>query len=131
MTRLLKYAWAFPVTVVGLLLVAAAVLSGGSASVRGGVVEGHGGVIARLLRGNRLWRGGAAMAIGHVILARDARCLDRSRRHELGHVRQYERWGPLLLPAYLLVGCWLALLGYDAYLDHPFERAADDTGPAL
>ena len=61
------------------------------------------------------------MALGHVVLARDAACLARSRPHELVHVRQYERWGPLLLPAYWLIGAWLWCRGYHPYLDHPLE----------
>jgi hypothetical protein len=85
------------------------------------VVEAWGGAVGWLLRGGRLRRGGAAAALGHVILARDAACLDRSRPHELAHVRQYERWGPLLLPAYWLAGAWLRARGYDPYLDHPLE----------
>lgn len=61
------------------------------------------------------------MTVGHVILAWDVECMARSRAHELFHVRQYERWGPLLLPAYWLVSVWLRWRGYDPYLDHPFE----------
>lgn len=119
--RLVGYLWAFPVTAAGLLLALVAALSGGSAHWRGGVVEVSGGLVGRMLRGNRLWRGGAAMTLGHVILARDADCLERSRRHEAVHVRQFERWGPLLLPAYWLVGAWLWCRGYHPYLDHPLE----------
>jgi hypothetical protein len=125
--RLFGYLWALPVTVVGLLLALLAVLSGGSVHLRGGVVEAQGGLVKRLLRGGRSWSGGAAMALGHVILARDADCLARSRAHELAHVRQYERWGPLLLPAAWLIGCWLSWRGYDPYLDHPFEQEAADS----
>jgi hypothetical protein len=65
------------------------------------VVEASGGWARWLVRG------GAAMTPGHVILARDAECMDRSRVHELVHVRQYERWGPLLLPVYWLGSAWL------------------------
>lgn len=86
------------------------------------MVEAQGEFLRRLLTGNRLWPGGAAMTLGHVILARDQSCLDRSRTHELVHVRQYERWGPFLLPAYWLVAGWLKWRGYHPYLDHPFER---------
>lgn len=115
--RCIGYLWALPVTLVGLLLA----MSGGSVRVRGGIVESWGGPAAWLLRGGRWHRGGAAMALGHVILARDADCLARSRSHELVHVRQYERWGPLLPPAYWLIGAWLRLRRRDPYLDHPLE----------
>ena len=119
--RLVSYLWAFPVTVVGLLLALGAAATGGGLCLCGGVVEAYGGVVGRLLLGGGFHRGGAAMALGHVILARDADCLVRSRAHELAHVRQFERWGPFLLPVYWLVSAWLWCRGYDPYLDHPFE----------
>ncbi len=119
--RLVGYIWAFPVTAIGLLLALCAALSGGSVHLRDGVVEVTGGLVAWLLRGNRLLRGGAAMALGHVIIARDRACLEQSRRHELYHTRQFERWGPLLLPSYWLVSLWLRWRGNDPYLDHPME----------
>lgn len=119
--RLLGYLWALPVTVLGLALAALAGASGGSVRLRAGVVEASGGWVGRLLRGGRYRQGGAAVTLGHVILARDAACLARSRQHERAHVRQFERWGPLLLPAYGLVGVWLRLRGYHPYLDHPLE----------
>ena len=119
--RWIGYVWAFPVTAVGLCLALVAVVSGGTLHLRDGVVEVAGGLVGFLLRGNRRLRGGAAMCLGHVILARDAECLERSRSHELYHVRQFERWGPLLLPVYWLLAFWLWCRGYDPYLDHPFE----------
>ncbi len=122
MTRLIGYLWAAPVTAVGLVPALLAAATGGSVYVRGGVVEAQGGWLRRLLRG------GAALALGHVVLARDAACLERSRPHELAHVRQYERWGPLLLPAYWLVAGWLRLRGRHPYLDHPFEPAPREGG---
>lgn len=120
MTRFFAYLWASPVTAVGLAVALLAAATGGSVGLRGGVVEAHGGGLRRLLRG------GAAMALGHVILARDAACLARSRPHELAHVRQYERWGPLLLPAYWLVAAWLRFTSRHPYLDHPFEPPPRD-----
>jgi hypothetical protein len=50
--------------------------------------------------------------------------LDYSRRHELVHVAQYERWGPLFVPAYLACSAWMWLIGRDPYLDNPFEEEA-------
>jgi hypothetical protein len=119
--RLIGYLWALPVTIVGLLLGLGALFSGGSFRWRNGIVEVAGGMVAFLLRGNRFWQGGAAMAFGHVILARDAKCLEKSRSHELGHVRQFEKWGLLLFPVYWLISAWLWWRGYHFYLDHPFE----------
>lgn len=119
--RLLGYLWALPVSLVGFVFALLAVVSGGSLQIRRGIIESTGGLTGRLLRGNRIGRGGAAMTLGHVVLARDADCLERSRPHEILHVRQFERWGPLLLPAYWLVGAWLWFRGRDPYLDHPLE----------
>lgn len=119
--RLIGYVWASPMTAIGLVFAVAAMLSGGSARLRSGVVEVTGGLVRWLLHGNKLWRGGAAMAVGHVILARDPECMEASRPHELYHVRQFERWGPLLPPAYWLVSAWLWFRGYHPYLDHPWE----------
>lgn len=118
---LIGYLWALPVTAIGLFFACAAASSGGSVRFRDGVVEVVGGVVGWVLRGNRFWQGGAAMTLGHVILTRDFECLERSRAHELCHVRQFERWGPLLLPAYWVIGAWFWFRGCHAYLDHPFE----------
>ena len=64
-----------------------------------------------------------AITFGHVVLAVDE--LDpETMRHELVHVRQYERWGPLFVPVYLLAGLATGLRGRHPYRDNPFERAA-------
>jgi hypothetical protein len=128
MLRLLTYLWAAPASLLGLGLAVVAAASGGRMRLQGGLIEVSGGLPGRLLRGNRLWRGGAAMVLGHVILARDQACLERSRAHEMAHVRQFERWGVLLVPTYVAVAWWLALRGYDPYMDHPFEREAFGRG---
>lgn len=119
--KVLGYIWAFPVTVVGLIIALVTVLTGGRAEMRAGVVEVSGGILSRILRGGRIFPGGAAATLGHVILARDQDCLDRSRDHERFHVRQFERWGILLLPVYWLIAIWLRIRGYHPYLDHPME----------
>jgi hypothetical protein len=64
------------------------------------------------------------MTLGHVVIGRDPVVLDRCRKHEWVHVRQYERWGPLFLPAYLLCSAWLWWHGRNPYLDNPFEVEA-------
>jgi hypothetical protein len=126
--RPLAYAWAFlPGTLIGLLCVPLAVLGGGRCRVVRGCIETHGGLVTRFLRGGLPWiGGGAAMTLGHVILGQDERCLERSRDHEHVHVRQYERWGPLFLPAYLSASAWAWFRGRSAYFDNPFEREAFD-----
>jgi hypothetical protein len=121
LVRFVGYLWALPITLVGLALALLALASGGALRLHGGVLEAWGGLVGRLLCGSRLHQGGAAMTLGHVILARDATCLARSRKHELLHVRQFEWWGPLLLPVYWFVSVWLWCRGYHPYLDHPLE----------
>lgn len=69
-----------------------------------------------------------AITLGHVVLGTHAQELDRLRAHERVHVRQYERWGPLFLPAYLMAGAWQVLRGRNAYWDNPFEVEARQLG---
>lgn len=66
------------------------------------------------------------MTLGHTILGRSECDLDLCRAHELIHVRQYERWGPAFLPAYLGCSAYLWLRGKNFYRDNPFEREAFD-----
>ena len=40
------------------------------------------------------------------------------------HVRQFERWGPFMGPAYLLSSLYLWITGGRPYRDNPFEREA-------
>ena len=65
-----------------------------------------------------------AMTLGHVIWGCDELCLARCRDHEQVHVRQYERWGPLFIPAYLIASLVAHRRGLDPYFDNPFEREA-------
>ena len=67
------------------------------------------------------------MTLGHVVWGRDQACLDDTRDHERVHVHQYERWGPLFIPAYLLSSLYMKLRGRHPYWDNPFEREAFET----
>ena len=69
-----------------------------------------------------------ALTLGHTILGQTDAALDISREHEMVHVRQYERWGPLMGPAYLGCSLVLWLAGRRAYRDNPFEREAYGEG---
>lgn len=122
--RALAWLWAAPGTLIGLPLVLLARATGGGAIVRGGTIEAHGGLILPVLE--RLGRGRTvdAMALGHVVLGRDEVSLAACRAHELAHVRQWERWGPLFLPAYFGASLWALLHGRDPYLANVFEREA-------
>ena len=121
------YVWAAPATLIGLSLIPMAWMQGGRASVVDGVIEAHGGILTKMLRVGLPWIGsGAAITLGHVVWGCDQACLDISRRHERVHVRQYERWGPLLIPLYLAAAAIAAYRGLDPYRDNPFEREAFD-----
>ncbi|MGC3970167.1 MAG: hypothetical protein QM775_23415 [Pirellulales bacterium] len=65
-----------------------------------------------------------AMTLGHVLLGDDEATLDQWRTHELVHVRQFETWGPLMLPVMLFAGLYLSAHGRDPYYDNLFEREA-------
>lgn len=64
-----------------------------------------------------------AITFGHVVL-----CVDKADArllaHELVHVRQYERWGPFFVPAYLIASARARARGGRAYADNSFELAA-------
>ena len=120
----LQILWASPWSLLGLAFGAAGLFTGGGCQRVGRVLEFHGGILQWLLLRVPITGGAAAMTLGHVVIARSKECLDRSRDHELVHVAQCERWGPLFVPVYLGCSAWLWLRGYDAYLDNPFEEEA-------
>jgi hypothetical protein len=113
--------WAAPGTAVGLCLGALAVAFGGRCQWVRGALEFYGGPIPGVL-GDRV--GAIAITFGHTILGLDRTILDSVRTHEHVHVQQYERWGPLFLPAYIACSAWLKLTGGHPYLDNPFEVEA-------
>lgn len=112
LTRLSAYLWAAPLTAAGLLV----------GAVSKTAPRLHEGVLlftdARGLAGQMLrWRGFKAATLGHVIVALDEPS-EQLLVHELTHVRQAERLGPLFAPLYLA-----GLVKY-GYRHNPFERAA-------
>jgi hypothetical protein len=112
------YVWAGPNSLVGLV----GALSTRTRPVRWrGVLlfEDASAGLARFLR----WRGFTAITLGHVIVT-NRRASDGLLAHELEHVAQAERWGPLYYPAYLLG----SLRGYRR---NPFERAARSAAAAV
>jgi hypothetical protein len=124
--RLIRYVWALPNTLVGLLFVPCALLSPrGGIYVVDGVLEVHGPFIASILRHAVPLRGGArAITFGHIVLGRDRGSLIATRRHERVHVRQCEIWGPAFIPAYLIAALWALTSGTGAYAGNYFERQA-------
>jgi hypothetical protein len=127
MPKPLAWLWASPWTAVGLVLGAIGLATGGKVQRRCGVVEFHGGAVRRLLEWMPIHP--VALTLGHVVLGQAAACLDTCRDHEMVHVRQYERWGPLFVPAYLVCSAYIWLRGGDAYRDNPFEREAYAEAP--
>lgn len=125
LARTAGYAWAGPVTLLALLVVALPLALGRSrVRVVAGVVEVTGGPLARLL--DRLVPGlaVAALTLGHVVLARSDGDAARWRTHERVHVAQWARWGVLFPFVYLGASLVARLGGRDPYLDNPFEQEA-------
>ncbi len=117
--RLLAYIWPLPYTLVGIGI---GLILGGRFQRVEGVIEIHGPHIAAALR--RFVVPALAMTFGHVVFGQTAAALDITRSHERVHVRQYERWGIVFVPAYLLASAFLYLRGRDGYRENPFEVEA-------
>jgi hypothetical protein len=115
-----RHLWPSVWTAVGLLAGAGVCVLGGRARWRDGALECVGGMSGRWAARGPF----AAITLGHVILARTPAEARRLAAHERAHVRQYEVWGPLFVPAYLLAGAWQLLRGRCPHADNPFEKAA-------
>jgi hypothetical protein len=123
--KLWLYVWVFPGSCVGLTAAAVALCRGGRCRVVDGVLEVVSVEVIRLIgRCSPAGEPISAITLGHVVVGASLVDLDRTRIHERVHVRQYERWGPLFLPAYLLASGWIWLRGGHPYLDNPFEVEA-------
>jgi hypothetical protein len=118
------YAWAGPNSLIGLSAAALMLLLGARARRVQGVLEVSGGWLGRTLASPVVSCPFCAITLGHVILGTSAAALDAARGHEFVHVRQYEAWGPLFLPAYVASSAWQILLGRRCYRDNWFERQA-------
>lgn len=114
--RALRLAWAAPWTAIGLALAPFF----RTRRIDRGVIVCEGAAWPRRIG----WRY-RAITLGHVILCVD-RVDDALLAHELVHVRQYERWGPFFIPAYVMASGWARVRGGRAYADNPFELAARD-----
>ena len=117
MRRPASYMWAGPWSLLGLLLS----LFFRRRYVTGGVILAEGAQWPVKLG----WRY-RAVTFGHVVLSIDE-LDDETMQHELAHVRQYERWGPLFPPAYALASILARLRGGHHYRDNVFEVAARAT----
>lgn len=125
MFRLLLYLWALPATILGMFLALAARGSGGTWARVDGVLEIAGGWPARMLQRGFPFSGAvAAITLGHVVVGVSLAALTATRAHERAHVRQFERWGLLLLILYPLAGLAAWVRGGHPYRDNLFEREA-------
>jgi hypothetical protein len=122
--RWARYGWASPYSLLGLCFGGLALLLGARVRVAEGSVEIGGGLLGALLRRLPPRISFSAITFGHVILGTDLATLAQLREHEQVHVYQYECWGPLYVPAYLLSSLFELLRGGNPYLDNYFERQA-------
>ncbi|KVW95682.1 hypothetical protein [Thiobacillus denitrificans] len=131
MLRALLYLWALPVTLLGMLVAAIARSSGGTLLRVDGVLEAAGGWPAWVLRRGFPFSGAvAAITLGHVVVGESLDALTATRAHERAHVRQFERWGVLLLVLYPLAGLIAWARGGHPYRDNVFECEARATESA-
>ena len=112
LARVLGFVWALPTTALGLV---AGLLTFRRPRIAHGLLLFDGGPrgFTALLRA----LGHAAMTLGFVVVA-SVPVEGRLLAHERHHVRQAMAWGPLFVPAYVLLA---AAFGYRR---HPMERAA-------
>jgi hypothetical protein len=125
-TTTLKILWASPWSLLGLFVGGLGLATGGRVRRTGRVLEFWGGAVTTFLRVFPLVSNVSAVTFGHTILGRSQPDLENCRTHELVHVRQYERWGPMFVPAYVFFWVVLWLRGRNPYFDNPFERQAYD-----
>ncbi len=127
--KLLGIVWASPYSMVGIGIGLIGMCTGGRGRIRSGAIEFYGGGTQWFVRHLPLGELTIGFTLGHVILGQTAAGLDVACAHERVHVRQFERWGLLMGPAYLLASAWLWLIGRDAYRDNPFEIEAYRKAP--
>lgn len=125
--RLLAYFWASPYTLLGCCVGLLGLCTGGKMRRLDGILEFHGGATRWCVRHLPLGEATLAITLGHTVLGQTEAGLDIAHNHEMVHVRQFERWGPIMGPAYLLSSLVIWCRGGNAYLDNPFEREAYDS----
>jgi hypothetical protein len=124
LTLFLRVLWAAPCTLLGAVLAAPVLLTGGSAKRVGRAVEISiypakcpAGTVLRHLPFS-------AITLGHIIIAISGDEMARLRAHEHAHVRQYERLGPFFLLAYPACSLAATLRGQSPHKHNRLERQA-------
>ena len=123
---LVKILWTSPNTLIGIAIGCFGLVFGGRVRIRGQAIEFYGGGVKWLIHQLPHGQFTLAFTLGHVILGQTDASLDIARKHEAVHIAQYERWGPLMLPAYLVGSIYAWSTGKRFYRDNPFEREAYD-----
>lgn len=116
--------WASPNSLLGIAIGLLSTLLGGRMRLKQGALECYDGLTRQLVRRLPTGPATAGITLGHVILGQTAEGLDAVANHERVHVRQYERWGPLFIPAYFFLSARAWYRGQDPYRDNPFEVEA-------
>ena len=124
MLAALRYAWAAPATLAGLLVALPAFAAGARARVIDGVIEVTSGRVERLVAALPRRCRFCAITFGHLVVCTDECTAAAVRAHEHVHVRQYERLGTLFFPLYVGSSVVQLLRGRDPYFDNRFEREA-------
>ncbi len=129
--RGLRWAWALPLTVLGLPFWLMALCSArGHAYAQHGfygwVLLAHSSALAALLKHHPFGQM-QALAVGCCVFASDSKTLALHLPHELVHVRQAQQWGMVFPFAYLLSSVWQLMHGRHAYDDNYFERQANSS----
>ena len=107
--RWLRYLWPLPVTLLGVAVLSVAGILGARVRRWDGCLVGWGGPLSVAM----VRRAGCCM--GHVLLFRTDDDARRLWQHEVCHVRQFERWGLLLL---VLLRVWPRLEAEARGFDH-------------
>jgi hypothetical protein len=125
-SRIMIYAWVLPTSAVAIPIVVCNALTRGGFHWVSGVLEVEGPAV-RLVLSLRIVSA-AALTLGHVVLYSDDMARHRFRNHEMVHVRQAEKWGPIFLPAYLLLSIHSWRKTGSGYWEHPWEVEARKSG---
>jgi hypothetical protein len=117
--------WTFPNSFLGLLFIFLAVK--GSVHIVDGSVEIESPLIANVFQKITNSEGSLlALTLGQFVIGCNKTVLRSARKHERVHVRQYERWGILFIPAFFIASFYAKLGGRHPYKDNIFEREAVD-----